>query len=169
VSTFGRAVFRVDDTSLQANPNMREGDPMLPLLFAQAAQPDEVTGMVIVVVALVLVLVTIVALWKVFQKAGEPGWAVIVPIYNVVVMLRIAGRPLWWFLLFFIPIVSLIPSIMIPVDIAKRFGKGTGFGLGLAFLPFIFYPILGFGDARVEGVWTPEEKPMLRTPERYEL
>jgi hypothetical protein len=108
-------------------------------------------------------------MWKVFQKAGEPGWAVIVPIYNFVVLLRIAGRPLWWILLYFIPVVSLIPSIMVPIDIAKRFGKGTGFGIGLLFLPFIFYPILGFGDATVEGVWTPDEKPMLRTPERYEL
>jgi hypothetical protein len=143
---------------------------MLPLLFAQAAQDDQVAEMVVIVVALVLLLVWIAGMWKVFEKAGEPGWAAIVPIYNVVVWLRIAGRPVWWFLLFFIPIVFIIPSIIVPIDIAKRFGKETGFGLGLVFLPFIFYPILGFGDATVEGVWTPEEKPMLhRTPERYEL
>jgi Family of unknown function (DUF5684) len=142
---------------------------MLPLLFAQAVQDDQVLEMVVGIVILVLAVLIIAGMWKVFQKAGEPGWAAIVPIYNIVVMLRIAGRPLWWILLFFIPIVSLIPSIMIPVDIAKRFGKGTGFGLGLIFLPFIFYPILGYGSATVEGVWTPEEKPMLRTPERYEL
>jgi hypothetical protein len=142
---------------------------MLPLLFAQAAQDDQVAEMVVIVVALVLLLVWIAGTWKVFEKAGEPGWAVIVPIYNLVVLLRIADRPVWWILLFCIPVVALIPSIIVPIEIAKRFGKETGFGLGLAFLPFIFYPILGFSDATVEGVWTPDEKPLLRTPERYEL
>ncbi|MCA9100891.1 MAG: signal peptidase I, partial [Planctomycetales bacterium] len=83
-----------------------------------------------------------------FTKAGKPGWGALIPIYNVILLLQIAGRPIWWILLFLIPIVNLVIAVIVAIDIAKHFDKGTGFGLGLAFLGFIFYPILGFGDAR---------------------
>lgn len=96
---------------------------------------------------LVVVVALIASLWKVFTKAGEPGWAAIVPIYNAVVLLKIAGKPLWWLLLFLIPFVNVIAMILVSIAVAKNFGKGTGFGLGLAFLGFIFFPILGFGSA----------------------
>ena len=101
----------------------------------------------LVVWAVLLVLV-IAGMWKVFVKAGEPGWAAIIPIYNFLVLLKIAGKPMWWFLLMLIPFVNLIIAIMVMVSLARNFGKGTGFALGLIFLPPIFYPILGFGDAR---------------------
>ncbi len=91
------------------------------------------------------------SLWKVFTKAGHPGWAAIVPIYNVYIMLMIAKKEAWWIILFFIPVVSFIVAILVSIEIAKAFGKGAGFGLGLAFFPFIFYPILGFGSATYQG------------------
>ena len=100
---------------------------------------------------LAVVIVIIAGLWKVFVKAGKPGWACIVPIYNLIVLLEIAGRPIWWFVLMFIPIANLVVAIIVSIDVAKAFGKGTGFGIGLAFLGFIFYPILGFGDATYKG------------------
>lgn len=103
------------------------------------------------IVWLGLMLVVFAGIWKTFEKAGKPGWAAIVPIYNVWVMLQIAGKPGWWLLLMFIPLVNLVIAIMVSIAIAERFGKGTGFGLGLAFLGFIFYPILGFGDATYSG------------------
>jgi uncharacterized membrane protein YoaK (UPF0700 family) len=84
-------------------------------------------------------------------KAGKPGWAAIIPIYNVIVLLQIAGKPLWWIILLFIPIVNLIMAILIGIAVAKKFGKSGGFGVGLALLGFIFYPILGFGDAQYQG------------------
>lgn len=93
----------------------------------------------------------IAAVWKVFTKAGQPGWAAVVPIYNTIVMLKIAGKPLWWLLLLLIPLVGLVFLILAFISVAKNFGKGTGFGVGLAFLSFIFFPILGFGDARYQG------------------
>ncbi len=99
------------------------------------------------IIVIGIALVVIAGVWKTFEKAGKPGWAAIVPIYNFFVMLDIAGKPWWWFLLMFIPVVNLIIAIMICIAIAERFGKGVGFGLGLAFLGVIFYPILGFGDA----------------------
>lgn len=98
--------------------------------------------------SLVLAVFVIAGMWKVFTKAGEPGWACIIPIYNLIVLLKIAGRPAWWFLLMLIPFVNFIILIIVSIDVAKNFGQGTGFGIGLAFLGFIFYPILGFGSAR---------------------
>ena len=104
-------------------------------------------GVGMMVVWLAIAVLMIAALWKIFDKAGEPGWAAIIPIYNLFIMLKIAGRPGWWLLLYFIPFVNFIISIIVSIDIAKRFGKGTGFALGLVFLPFIFYPMLAWGDA----------------------
>lgn len=102
------------------------------------------TGFLVLWVVVFLLLIA--ALWKVFTKAGEPGWAAIVPIYNYVVMDRIAGRPAWWILLWLL--IGPIPYIVVSFDIAKRFGKGAGFAIGLILLPFIFYPMLAWGDAR---------------------
>jgi len=96
---------------------------------------------------LAIMVVVLVGAWKTFVKAGQPGWAIIVPIYNMWVMLQIAGRPGWWLILMFIPLVNIIVLVLMCIDIARKFGKGTGFGIGLLFLGFIFYPILGFGDA----------------------
>jgi hypothetical protein len=69
----------------------------------------------------------------------------------VIVLLKIAGRSWWWFILMLIPIVSIVIAIIVAIDVAKAFGKGTGFGIGLAFLPFVFYPMLAFGDAQYGG------------------
>lgn len=95
----------------------------------------------------VVVVVEIAAIWTVFQKAGRPGWAAIIPIYNLIVMLQVAGKPVWWILLFLIPLVNIVIGILMYAGIAKNFGKGTGFALGLIFLGFIFFPILAWSDA----------------------
>jgi hypothetical protein len=100
---------------------------------------------------LVIIVVVLAGWWKVFVKAGQPGWAAIVPIYNIVVLLKIVGRPVWWLVLLLIPLVNLVIFILVSIDMAKSFGKGPGFGIGLWLLSFIFYPILGFGDARYVG------------------
>ena len=98
-----------------------------------------------------VMLVVIAGVWKTFVKARKPGWASLVPVYNVWVLLQIADRPGWWIILLFIPLVNLVVAVLISISLANRFGKGTGFGLGLAFLGLIFYPILGFGDAKYLG------------------
>jgi uncharacterized membrane protein YhaH (DUF805 family) len=102
-------------------------------------------------VGLAILVFLIAAMWKVFTKAGKAGWLILIPIVNVYQLLKIAGRPGWWLILFIIPLVNLIISILVSMDIAKSFGKGAGFGLGLAFLGPIFYPILGFGSATYKG------------------
>jgi hypothetical protein len=104
-----------------------------------------------ILIYLAIIIFVIAAFWKVFEKAGKPGWAAIVPIYNIIVMLEIIGRPLWWIVLLLIPIVNFVVAIIVYIDLAKSFGKGVGFGIGLLFLGIIFFPILGFGDAQYEG------------------
>ena len=90
----------------------------------------------------------IASLWKIFTKAGQPGWASIIPIYNVIVLLKIAGKPLWYIILLIIPLVNIVVGILVLIELAKNFGKGVGFAIGLILLPIIFYPILAFGDAK---------------------
>ncbi|WP_147868253.1 DUF5684 domain-containing protein [Stieleria maiorica] len=111
-----------------------------------------IIGLLILVIQLAILVVVIAGLWKTFEKAGKPGWGAIIPIYNIILLLQIAGRPIWWIVLFFIPLVNLILAIIVSIDVAKNFGKGVGYGIGLAFLGFIFYPMLGFGDAKYQGV-----------------
>jgi hypothetical protein len=100
---------------------------------------------------LAVVVLVFVSLWKIFEKAGKPGWAGIVPIYNAIVLLEIVGRPLWWIILLLLPCVNFVVGILLCIDVAKAFGKDPAFGIGLALLPFVFYPMLAFGDARYVG------------------
>ena len=90
-------------------------------------------------------------MWKVFEKAGQPGWAAIIPIYNLYIMTKIAGKPGWWVIMFLIPFVNLIFAIWLYNMVSKSFGKDEGFTAGLVILGFIFWPILGFGGARYLG------------------
>jgi uncharacterized membrane protein YoaK (UPF0700 family) len=121
------------------------------VVVAQSDSGAAAGGAFMSLVYFVLGVVAIAGMWKTFAKAGKPGWAAIIPIYNIIVLFQIIGRPLWWILLLFIPIVNIIVLIVASIDMAKSFGKGTGFGIGLALLGFIFYPMLGFGDAQYQG------------------
>lgn len=102
-------------------------------------------------IGLLIAVLVIAGLWKVFTKAGKPGWAAIVPIYNIIVLFQIAGKPVWWLVLLFIPVVNIVIMILAWVSIAKAFGKGTGFAIGLVLLSPVFIPLLGFGDAQYQG------------------
>jgi hypothetical protein len=106
---------------------------------------------VFTLVMMAILVFMIASMWKVFVKAGQPGWAAIVPIYNVIVLLQITGKPLWWIVLCMIPLVNIVIMILICIDLAKCFGQSAGFGIGLALLGFVFFPILGFGSARYTG------------------
>jgi hypothetical protein len=100
----------------------------------------------------VVVIICIAAIWRIFEKAGKPGWAAIIPIYNIIILLEIVGKPWWWLLMIlFIPIADIIFAIWMINLLSKSFGKSEGFTVGLIFLGFIFYPILGFGNAKYKG------------------
>ncbi len=108
------------------------------------------TGMMLFIVA--VSIVCIAAFWKVFVKAGQPGWAAIIPIYNVYIMLKIIGRPAWWLVLMFIPIANVVVALIIAMDMAKSFGQSAAFGIVLLFFfSVIGYLILGFGNAQYVG------------------
>ena len=98
-----------------------------------------------------IILVFVVSLWRIFSKAGRPGWAAIIPIYNLYVLVKVCGRPGWWPLLLFIPLVNLIFAVILALDLAKAFGQHWAFGIGLLLLGIIFYPILAFGDFKYVG------------------
>ena len=119
-------------------------------LLAQHISDDELLA-VVVPIYIVVVIVMIVAQWKLFSKAGKPGWASLVPIYNTVVLLEIVGRPTWWILLLLIPCTAPIILVIIAVDLAKSFGKGGGYAVGLILLGIVFFPMLAFGSAQYEG------------------
>src|SRR5579872_934997 len=89
--------------------------------------------------------------WKLYEKAGQPGWACIIPIYSTIVMLLFVGKPWWWVLMLFIPGVNIVFLIWMMNMLSKSFGKDEGFTVGLVLLGFIFYPILAFGDAKYLG------------------
>lgn len=111
---------------------------------AQAASAAAGTTTLIVWLAIVVLLVA--SMWRVFERAGQPGWMAIVPLLNAYVLIKIAGKPGWFLLLFLIPLVNIVVAFIVAFGIAARFRRGQGFGIGLALLPFIFYPILAFGE-----------------------
>jgi len=103
------------------------------------------------VVGLILAVIMIVANWKIFTKAGKPGWASIIPFYNMYVMFEIAGMSGWMFLLLLIPIVNIVMAVMLYINLAKAFGQSGAFAVGLILLNPIFSLILAFGNAQYVG------------------
>jgi hypothetical protein len=103
------------------------------------------------IVYLAIVVLYVAATWVIFSKAGKPGWAAIIPIYSTIVLLQVVGRPVWWIILFLIPIVNIVFAIITLNDLSKSFGHGVGYTLGLTFLGIIFFPVLAFGGSQYVG------------------
>ena len=108
-------------------------------------------GAFFLIIILAISVLLIIAQWKIYEKAGKPGWAILIPIYNLIVLLEIVGKPIWWIFLFLIPFVNIIFGIWVTNLLSKSFGKDEAFTVGLILLGFIFYPILGFGDTKYVG------------------
>ena len=100
------------------------------------------------IVGAVVLVLTIASMWKIFSKAGQPGWAALVPIYNLMTLGKITGRAWWWGL---VPVLNLIFFVMTPFDLAKSFGKSGGFGFGMLAMSPVFYPMLAFGGSAYQG------------------
>lgn len=110
-----------------------------------------ITSVIVFVIFLAIAVFYIAAMWRIFSKAGKAGWLAIIPIVNFFVLLNIAGRSAWWFILFLIPVVDFIAAIIVLNDLSKSFGRGIGTTLGLIFFSEIFIPILGYGSAQYVG------------------
>ncbi|MGM9476786.1 DUF5684 domain-containing protein [Pedobacter sp. GSP4] len=108
-------------------------------------------GVVGGIIYLAIIVIFIAGMWKVFEKAGKPGWAAIIPIYNLIILLEIVGKPMIWILWLIIPCVNIVFAIWLYNLVSKSFGKSEGFTIGLVIFPFIFWPILGFGSATYLG------------------
>ena len=100
---------------------------------------------------LIIIIIPVIAMWKLYKKANKPGWACLIPIYNLIVLLEIVGKPWWWLLLMLIPIVNIVILIIVYHNLSLSFGKGGEFTVGLILLGIIFLPILAFGDAKYVG------------------
>jgi len=103
------------------------------------------------IITYLTIIVLIASVWMNYVKAEKPGWASIIPIYNIIVLLEIVGKPWWWLFLFCIPLVNIIFLIWMVNLLSKSFGKSEGFTVGLVLLSFIFCPVLGLGDAQYKG------------------
>lgn len=128
-------------------PQLKFGKDMPEPSAAQKA----VGGVVIVGMGLGMLafgIVLLSSLWKIFKKAGEPGWASLIPFYNQIVLAKIINKPIWWL---FVPPMPIVLAFALPFGLARKFGKGTGFGFGLLLMPFIFYPVLGLGSAKYDA------------------
>lgn len=107
-----------------------------------------VFGLVFGLIGLVIGLIMIASSWKIFTKAGEAGWMSLIPVLNLIILLKIARKPAWWVILLMVPFVNFVILILLNIELAKAFGQGVGFAVGLLLLPMVFFPILAFGSAR---------------------
>jgi hypothetical protein len=103
------------------------------------------------IVYLAIGILMIVSWWKILTKAGKPGWAILIPIYNIIVILQVVQKPVWWIILLIVPFANIVVLFIMIFGLAKVFGKGAGFGFGLLFLSIIFIPVLAFGDAQYQA------------------
>jgi hypothetical protein len=113
------------------------------------AQPE--VPFIVYLLAFAVAIISVISLWMIFQKAGKPGWASIVPFYNIWILKDITGRPTWWFFVCFIPYVGSVFLLIMYYFLGRSFGKSTSYSVGVALLSFIFLPMLAFSDARYQG------------------
>lgn len=148
------------------------GAPSAPAALARAATPTPAVsprpaldrrppgpGTATRILFLALCAGTIASYWLLFAKSGKPGWAAVVPIYNLVVLMQVSGKPAWWVILYFVPFVNLVAVVLCGFAIAENFGRDKAFGLGVALLPWIFIPVLVFGATGLADNGAVSEKP----------
>ena len=115
-------------------------------------------AIIVILMYLGFIALMLASQWKIFEKAGQPGWASLIPFYNIHIYLQIIQKPNWWILLVFIPFVNIIIFFLFAHELSKAFGKDGTYTLGLIFLGFIFFPLLAFGDARYQYSDDPDEQ-----------
>ncbi len=130
----------------------------------QSSEVDPFASLLFLAIMLAVSVFYLACLWRIFTKAGEPGWHAVVPILNTYTLIKVAGRPGWWLLLTFVPCIGLLVMVIVYLDLAAQFGKGSGFGIGLVFLSPIFLPILAFGRSQHGASWRPASASFAAAP-----
>jgi hypothetical protein len=105
-------------------------------------------ALLFILIGLAFTVFWIAGAWKMFEKAGQPGWGILVPVYNLLLIVRIAGSPDWMFILLLIPGVNIVAHIFVCLELGKRFSRGAAFTIGLIFIPAVFYALIGFSSSR---------------------
>jgi hypothetical protein len=118
---------------------------------ASVAAGSAIAFLIVFLAMFALIIFYAAAFWRILEKAGVPGWGAIIPIYNIYLWCKVVGRPGWWVILLFIPVVSVIVVLILSLDLAKAFAKSAGFGVGLWLLSMVFVPILGYGPSTYIG------------------
>jgi hypothetical protein len=113
---------------------------------------EGLTNIITYIIAIAVIVFYVATGWKIFVKAGKPGWAILIPIYNLIVYLKIVNKPLWWILLLLIPLVNIIIMILLLVEFLKAFDKPSWHVIPALLIGFIYFPILAFGKAEFKGV-----------------
>ncbi len=128
-------------------------EPQKELAPAPPAIPQPSAGFPLgaLVIALVICLILVAANWMIFEKAGQAGWKCLIPIYNMYILMVVAGKPWWWFLLLFVPLVGAVIYLLAMLSLAKKFGRSELFGVGIFLLPIVFMPLLAFSDSQYQG------------------
>lgn len=115
-------------------------------VLAQDSGGGGAAAIILILIYVAVIVVTIAGMWKTFEKAGIEGWWAIIPFANTYQLVKVSGKEWWWFLLFFVPCVNIVAAVVVMLAVAERFGKSPAYGIGLWLLPFVFFPMLGFGD-----------------------
>lgn len=115
--------------------------------------PNNMIIIIMLILMFLFVIFEIVCMWKVYKKAGVPGWASIVPIYNIIVLFKLANIPMWMFILLFIPLLNFYPMYLVYTALADRLGKSRIYGILLLIIPVIIYPILAFSKSKLESTY----------------
>ena len=140
------------DQSVSPRPIPRQITPVSTPPMTKPSALGAGLSVAVVLVPLLLLLIILAAMWRVFEKAGEAGWKAIVPIYNLFVLVKIAGKPWWWFLLIvFVPLIGLIFYLLTCLALAQKFSKSPLYGVLLCFFGFIMFPLLAFDDSTYSG------------------
>lgn len=129
---------------------------LMPFFATILQQNDEAATFIPLIIGcccfFIIFVPLIVGMWKMFEKAGQPGWAALVPLYNLYILItEINGREPLFIVFFFVPLLNIYASVVMNLDLAKSYGKDTMYAIGLILVPFIFIPLLGFGDAQYTG------------------
>lgn len=152
VKMMAEAVLKKDSELMKKALEMQKS--AMPPQGSEARKKADIPFSVLLVlcaIGVIVCLLIIAGQWMVFERAGQAGWKCLIPFYNLYILMEIAGKPGWWMFLLFIPLIGVAVYLFAMLSLARKFGRSELFGVGLFFLPMIFFPVLAFGGSEYQG------------------